>query len=1034
MKREVKNYEEFTEAVNGLFTKAAVCDVTTYKKEIVASKQRRKQKIAAISAEVNLIKQKIAEDKEKIRQAKAEENKKEVGIRLNRLIEKKTTLIKTYQKEKNNISFQELSEEAKIYACTQSLFNKYLFAAFVQTVPNSFKINDDQSVTVDVDLFRNSTVYQQAEHIKDYVTSYLDHYPNRVQGSRYFVSLHKDATDLNELVAVADDYFDEINLKNAADGEKLLKSREGIEVVEIYPEYNAQAVRLTTAAALKYEGTEMNHCVATYTSRVEKGETEIYSIREYGDEYTELVPHATIEYQDGQVKQIKGYKDSIVDMGYINATRRFLMHLLDKKELKELINDETILQAEKKNIGIVKDTNDVSWDILGEIPEDTDIKIGKINLKAERITAFHFGKVKLEELEVRGSITAKTIRRLSEIDNVEKLNLTFNNKEKEKILDLSSLKFKEINLNFKKGADVEKIILSSNLEWITISGDMLKLSAIKTEAEIEKLKINGKFENLSSLPLKAKVIELTEGSFNNIEELDYSSFSRLTDLRFDNCNFHKLKKIKLPQTAEDVQITGGVSELSVIEQKTPLRKLRIEGDISKLKYISDVTEELELENKGKSVTKLNICMEVEKLKLKGNFDFDIFNNFSSKTKEIHFSYGTFSNVEYMDFSLFPKVTDVNFYNCVFPDLKEIIISETLENFGGSHSTYPKLERIDASDTARKKFGVLEEINLKEINYGALEDGTMIIVPFPMLASCTISFATMPNIKEIILREDVEHISLLGLHFKTVNPIDFKRYKELKELNLQFCDFPENEIIDLSANDKLEKLHVKKEHLPNIIPPQNIRTLSLRKDNDKSNAPVDLTLYQQIENFASEDIPHKEDIPASVKHMTLSLVEDEEYDIEELDLSFLKSVNINTSSHTNLPYLKKIALPESFDELLLFKVSPQLSEIDLRKCKGEVKICEHGWTDEQPKSNKGKIVLQSEQFYSIRKIRIGKATELEILKDTENMSITIEIPADMEKNKEQQLKQKYPHLKVTRAPFPPEKLLPAYIQNKGRAER
>ena len=171
MKRQIINYPEFLKAIDGLFSANTVHSIKEYQDEASASKQRRKQKIAAVSTRLREMKAEIEKYKIKIRKAAEKDNKKEYGLRLNQLIRAKTELLKVYKEEKNLTPFSELSEEAKVYACTQSLLKKYLLAAFVKSSPEAYHINEDGTVTLNVDEFCNSILYQQASHIKDYVSS-----------------------------------------------------------------------------------------------------------------------------------------------------------------------------------------------------------------------------------------------------------------------------------------------------------------------------------------------------------------------------------------------------------------------------------------------------------------------------------------------------------------------------------------------------------------------------------------------------------------------------------------------------------------------------------------------------------------------------------------------------------------------------------------------------------------------------------------------------------------------------------------------
>jgi PcfJ-like protein len=76
-------------------------------------------------------------------------------------------------------------------------------------------------------------------------------------------------------------------------------------------------VNLTSAAALEREGHLMWHCVAAYGDDVQRGSSQIYSLRD-----TDNRPHVTMEVRQNWVAQAKGKKNSIPSQRwrpYVNA-------------------------------------------------------------------------------------------------------------------------------------------------------------------------------------------------------------------------------------------------------------------------------------------------------------------------------------------------------------------------------------------------------------------------------------------------------------------------------------------------------------------------------------------------------------------------------------------------------------------------------------------------------------------------------------------------------------------------------------------
>lgn len=176
-----------------------------------------------------------------------------------------------------------MSEHTKIYACCRHLFSKYLPQALSEDLSVAVKQNEDGSITVNPQSFKDSRLYRDAAHIKDYVSSYFENYPELITGTSYFVGLHRKAPALSDLLNDIDVYFEKLNSPSEKESNNIKKSHTGIEVIKIYPEQHLQMVKVTTKAGLNYEGSALHHCVGSYASKVEKGETVIYSLRDMGE-------------------------------------------------------------------------------------------------------------------------------------------------------------------------------------------------------------------------------------------------------------------------------------------------------------------------------------------------------------------------------------------------------------------------------------------------------------------------------------------------------------------------------------------------------------------------------------------------------------------------------------------------------------------------------------------------------------------------------------------------------------------------------
>lgn len=138
-------------------------------------------------------------------------------------------------------------------------------------------------------------------------------------------------------------------------------SRQGTEVIQTWPDRKLQLVRLHTQKALDYESDKMNHCVGKggYDKDVLSGKTFIYSLRDNCAD-GEWLPHATIEYRDGKIKQIKGYKDKEIDAAYRETAREAVMFILGSDMAGSVMSDKL---ADARNLGYIADVSGKLYDV-----------------------------------------------------------------------------------------------------------------------------------------------------------------------------------------------------------------------------------------------------------------------------------------------------------------------------------------------------------------------------------------------------------------------------------------------------------------------------------------------------------------------------------------------------------------------------------------------------------------------------------------------------------------------------------------------
>jgi len=844
MKREIINYPEFLSAIDDLFSQASVRDVATYAQNMSASKQHRKKELPLLSEKLRRLKADIEKYKAQIRTAQNADDKKKLGILLNKLLATKTALLQTYKAQKNHTPFSDLSDEAKTYACTLSLMKKYLLEAFVKSSPQAACLNNDGTVSLNVDYFLNSVLYQQVRHIKDYIASYIEHYPSRVNGSRYFVGLHQEAQNFDTILDIADEYFEQINIQNEKDMEAVVKSHQGLEVIAIYPRHNVQAVRLLTKEALAYEGNKMNHCVATYSSAIEKGKTTIYSIRDYGDEQTEFVPHATIEYKDGKIKQIKGYRDGFVDCDYIEETRQFLMSLLHVDDIKAIMNNKDIPMTEQNNIGFITDTNGYIYDLLDPSSIPNDATVAHLNIKSHRIKAVPLHAINLGSLTVYGSLHPQTIRHLATAKSIKMLTLNVDcNNE---LLDFSALTCNDLHLILSKASPVQRMILPQHLKSLTIEGDMNQLSSIEQGSSLQLLKLKGQFNLLASIPqdikesaisgefplLKLptsltkisvsgmyphlsdssfspslKEISLNEGTFENLRHLDFSSFENLTRIDLANSRFPNLEELKIPHGIRNFSGAHCIyPKLKRIDlSHAPLKSFNILEQIGEVDFGNSLPDTFQVHipiiygylmsfSQLPQVEEIKLREDIEIICLHGmSFGENMPLDFAAypHLKQIDFTYGHFSPDKEIDLSHNAELKKIG---CDFDILSQIILPSQIKGlYLRKSKDAPVPQTLNLPEHIRPKTlkldffpqdgyipSYVEQLQLSLFDASYPDLKVLDLSSFKHAEIKTSSSATFSNLKRLVLSESFFPL-LFHQYIPHLTEIDFGKTKGLTTL-------------------------------------------------------------------------------------------------------------------------------------------------------------------------------------------------------------------------------------------------------------
>lgn len=794
------NYQEFTETFNDLFTNNSIRDIQDFSATALKSKDKRKKAIKHISDEINKLKVSIEKYQYKIKRSSLKSDKKEYGLQLNYLLGAKKDLIKQYNEQRQANAFTTLSFQAKIYACTMALLNKYMTDELCRHNPLGFPQNTSGDIMVPTDFFKGSYLYQSAAHIKDFVASYIENYPERVKGARYFIGLYKNISSLGNLTDEIDSYFEEINKPEQKEQLRIKKSHEGFLPVCVFAEDNVQAVKLFSKTALDYEGSALRHCVGTYALKVENGETEIYSIRDIGDKEHELIPHATIEFKDGTIKQIKGYRDSLVAFEYVNATRKLAMHLLNTEDFNDVLLNKGLAVRDKNNIGIYEDTRGQLHDIFNLCEEE--ICFDNIMVGGSAISYFPLTKMNIRILSIKGTIPQKNIPLIKAQKNFYRLNLV-DCVYDGTVLDLSALETGILYITFKQAPNLRQIILPPKVSEVSVTGELPQLKDIQIPADLLYLQI--------------------KGTMPKLETLDVSQAH--------------LKKLAIE--------CEGVSALRTLQLSDDLKELKLAGNMPKLKEIP-FSESLEIFNFG-ITTDADTCMQImndvsllpnlKRLRISGDNIHIKELSCSDKLEYLDIAGNNFPDLEKIDLAQCKALKTIELSNPNMPELTTFILPSSLENLVTCSLYAQKLKELDLSQLDVTHFGHIKPIPLNAMTFGddslMLRDtlsARILVEPSMHYGGFTFQCANFSGMEKIKFSPDVETIWLNGLHFEKLGYVDFSEYKRLRKLDMTTAHLGAHTFFDFSGCENLKKIGLEKEMINHVKIPGTVEEVKLYEDN------------------------------------------------------------------------------------------------------------------------------------------------------------------------------------------------------------
>lgn len=428
----IANFREYISVLREIYSQDAMGEILGYYQEMADSGKILNIRKAELQQKISK-KKKIIEALAK--QIRTATDKKEAGLKLAEIKRQKQALVTELKKLRESDHFNVLSEEAKTSVCSGFLLQKYLARELLENNPLDFSKDAEGNLVVDPQKLRNADIFQEAGHIRDFVAAYLNCYPEKVKTPGHFKTMLNGVTDWAGLLNYANDFFEKLNDNDFLEEGLVKASRQGTEVIKVWPERKLQIVRLHTAHALDYESEKMDHCVGKggYDSQIKSGKTYIYSLRDYSEE-GEWLPHATIEYADGEVKQVKGYKNKDVAAEYLPFLREFVFHLCGSDDVQHLNAKQKI--RDLKNWGYLTDVNGKLHDIYNL---QEDIELAQVKSDDEFFNKIDVSRIKVHTFVFSKPLNEDVLRRLEKFKLIKEVSLSSDEKSPEMMERLFSI-------------------------------------------------------------------------------------------------------------------------------------------------------------------------------------------------------------------------------------------------------------------------------------------------------------------------------------------------------------------------------------------------------------------------------------------------------------------------------------------------------------------------------------------------------------------------------------------------------------------
>ena len=902
---KIANFKEYIAVLREVYSQDAMGELGNYYRALMQSGAELRKKKALLQKQIYFLNAKIKKQAELIRIAK---DKKTAGLEMAEFQKQKCEQISLLKQLQNGDHFNMLGDEAKASVCSGFLLQKYLARELLENNPLNFPTDTNGDLVVNPEKLRSSDIFQEAGHIRDFVTTYLAYHSDKVKTPGHFKTMLNGVKDWAALIAYADNFFENLNDSDYLAEGAIKASRQGAEVVHVFAEQNLQLVRLHNEKALDYESDKMNHCVGKggYDKGVRSGTTHVYSLRDCSEE-GEWLPHATIEYGEGRIKQVKGIANKAVTKEYLPFVRECVKKIMGTDNLDKL-NQENKL-ADLKNWGYLTDVQQR----LICIYEET----GVIDLKSVAQDDWFLEfikpeKIRTEAFVITKGMTDETLAFIQRFKDINKLSVSGEDHK-----DISAgrdfIKKYMGSLELKYIAQKLTPELCQRLGYYFDTGghlhDMLNLCE-----EIELDYFGPKescWKQTNRSKIKLKKLDL----LGFVDEVTKTEIKQLKNIEFINNDGEMDGSwTEIRQLLKDILKVTRDEELS--SRVTKQEKLGFVSAFTGKRGMIIITkdnkqpETIDLINPGKTASVGDLSLTIkqleevdaahlccQRLEVQGNISADNINKIAefARYQDIHFNGANFEKIENLDlsgmthwgkpltfdglmlmsvYSFFLEGytvsrhlpgKDIIFRNCRnLPPLENITFPAEIQNI--------MIEPVTGKDYRCQglDFSKYQELEALQLNNLSLVDNT-----------------------EVKLPESLTYLAFYNCNLSGLKKIDLSHLPHLKELRL--------------AESNLE-------NIDQFIFPKSMEKTAFGGAIFKPGVDLDLSACENMKHF-NLSTWHKSPLawgnihfPARIESVFMDGTECPE--LRELDFSIYENLQSLSLEHSSFPKLKKLVLPKS----------------------------------------------------------------------------------------------------------------------------